>query len=462
MLEPSPSPSQHHDDATGPGPVATSTLTKRLRSAVRSRRRKVALRARRAAVSAGVRAKASAKAMPMPEPIRVRAHEIIPWRPGLRTVPNDRLLLGLQNRTPADEFARFIGDIRWPSTPVADGPHAALLRQAAVGDLTDADILDSDYAKFARQCIALRGFYFSATDDAGIVVVARDYLDAHRGHPPLLPGAHQSAPDSPPRVAPIAGSDCYQVLDGHHRIASNVVHGGISTTVRVKWLPVKTPLLAMLEEMTWTAGERQLYQPVQAPELEKGWTSVRRCTDRLEKMVTFLGERDMLPPHASSYVDVASCYGWFPSEMLRAGFSVAGIERDGLGPSIAEAAYGLDPSLIKVGDAVETLRASKAGWDVVSCFSLLHHFVLGRASTGPEDLLAALDGAARRVLFLDTGQANEEWFCRTLPLWTPTFIAEHLRSSTTFDEVIDLGPDEDAIPPYERNYRRHLFACVRN
>jgi hypothetical protein len=28
--------------------------------------------------------------------------------------------------------------------------------------------------------------------------------------------------------------------------------------------------------------------------------------------------------------------------------------------------------------------------------------------------------------------------------------------------VIDLGPDQDDVPPYEENYGRHLFACIRN
>jgi hypothetical protein len=65
------------------------------------------------------------------------------------------------------------------------------------------------------------------------------------------------------------------------------------------------------------------------------------------------------------------------------------------------------------------------------------------------------------VLFIDTGQENEEWFRTSLAGWNPEKIAEFLRENTTFDEIVDLGPDDDAHPPYADNYGRHLFACLR-
>ena len=100
--------------------------------------------------------------------------------------------------------------------------------------------------------------------------------------------------------------------------------------------------------------------------------------------------------------------------------------------------------------------------DVVSCFSLLHHFVLGRGSVDEVELLRLLDRATGRVLFIDTGQGHEDWFRKSLSSWDADYVGEFLERHGTFDQVIDLGPDQDDVPPYEGNYGRHLFACVRN
>ena len=48
-----------------------------------------------------------------------------------------------------------------------------------------------------------------------------------------------------------------------------------------------------------------------------------------------------------------------------------------------------------------------------------------------------------------------------LPEWDPPFIAKFLEKNSTFDEIIDWGPDADAVAPYQDNYGRHLFACIR-
>ncbi len=79
----------------------------------------------------------------------------------------------------------------------------------------------------------------------------------------------------------------------------------------------------------------------------------------------------------------------------------------------------------------------------------------------PERLVELLDRSTGRVLFVDTGQGDEEWFTTSLKGWTPAGIADFLGSNSSFAEIVDLGPDEDRVPPYASNYGRHLFACVR-
>jgi hypothetical protein len=329
--------------------------------------------------------------------------------------------------------------------------------------LSDDDIVASDYGRMALRCIDARGSYFGVTDHSGVVALARDYIARYRGEAPNGDAAadYRSRGHDPVLVAPVRASECYQVLDGHHRIALAAARGEQYAEVTTKWLPTTTPLQDLLNQMSWLEGSRELYQPLDAPELRQSWTRVRRCTDRRDKMLAFLGERDLLPPTATSYLDVASFYGWFVNEMSQAGFNARGIERDPLGPRVGNIVYGLSERAIRVGDA-EQLLLDEPRTDVVSCFSLLHHFVLGRASIDAAELVRLLDRVTRRVLFLDTGEGHEAWFRESLAEWDAAKVASFLREHGTFDEIVDLGPDCDAIPPYEKNYGRHLFACVRN
>jgi hypothetical protein len=412
----------------------------------------------RAALGNGLRS------APLPTPVRVAASRVLLRRPWSLDVPVDRLLLGAQNARgyTAAQFAEQVGDLMWPSTPVAEGPHVALLRLADErGDaLTDAEILESPYGLMAAACIRAQGRYFTATDLAGVVTVARAFIARYQGKPSVFANGH-SRPGAPILVAPIKGSDYYQVLDGHHRVALAIARGARSAKVTAKWFPVTTPLQDLLTTMSWLDGDRQLYQPLPGPELQMSWPTVRRCTDRLAKMTTFLAERGLLPPATTSYLDVASCYGWFVKEMAALGYAASGMERDPLAVPLGKAAYGLSEGDIQIGDCVELLQSAARSWDVVSCFSLLHHFALGRGAVSEKELIRLLDAATGKVLFFDTGQDHEAWFAESLRGWDTAAVAAFLREHTSFDEIIDLGPDEDAVPPHEQNYGRHLFACVR-
>lgn len=439
-----------------------SVLTQVHRMSHLPRGRRLARRTGRTARATRDRLLSTARRLPVPTPVRRGLGDALLWQPRLVDVPLDRLLLGGQNQLPASEFARLSGDLGWPSRRVLDGPHADLLRRGAAGPLSDAEILESPYGRMARSTIAAAGQYFAARDDAGIVAVARSFLDGRLGGTEQDAGRmpHQTRAGEPVRVVPIRNSDCYQVLDGHHRLAALGVAGAETATVRVKRVSVGTPLQDLLEQMSWTGGTRELYQPVDSPELGAEWVRVRRCTDRLDAMTRFLATQGIGP--GASYLDVASCYGWFVDQFTRLGLDGEGVERDENGPLIGALAYGLDPGRITVSDAEPFLADTGRSWDVVSCFSLLHHFVLGRASIGPEELLSRLDRVTGRVLFLDSGQAHEAWFRDSLSEWDTDYLRAFVRRHTTFDDVVDLGPDADAVAPYEANYGRHLIAAVRD
>ncbi|CAM3364204.1 hypothetical protein NODU109028_13665 [Nocardioides dubius] len=422
---------------------------------IRRMRRATRLRAHQMAVAAY----ATAQRTPMPTGVRDALRDRLAWQPELRVVDVDKLLLGGQNRLDAAGFAAAVGDPQWASTRVADGPHADLLRRAARAPLSDEEILGSRYAAMARVSIAASGQYFSAHDDAGIVEFAREFIGTtDELVPPPDRKPHQTRAGAPVEVAPIRDSDCYQVIDGHHRVARAAVEGIDQIAVRVKRIAVHTGLQEMLDAMSWIGGEPELYQPLTAPEVAT-WPTVRGCQDRFEAMIAVLDEIGL---EAGSYLDVASCYGWFVAAMGEHGLAAEGVEQDPIAPRLGQVVYGLEPGRVSTGEAVSFLRAAEYRWDVVSCFSLLHHFVLGRSEDSAEALVQALDAATGRVLFLDTGQEHEAWFRDSLAGWDSTRVREFLETETSFDRVVDLGPDQDDRPPYSGNYGRHLFACIRD
>ncbi|HEY6740530.1 MAG TPA: polysaccharide biosynthesis C-terminal domain-containing protein, partial [Actinopolymorphaceae bacterium] len=297
--------------------------------------------------------------LPLPYGVRVALSRLFLRRLRPVEVPLERLLLGAQDGIPVTRYANAFDDLLWASTPVTEGPHLALLRSAAEAGpdgLDDAAILASRYGEHARRCLLLTGRYFWATDDAGIVEVARAFLDRARGvDVPTRSG--QSTAHDPILVAPIRDSDCFSVLDGHHRLAIAAHRGDRTATVTVKRFAVSTPLQDVLDRMSWIGGKKELYQPIDAPELHRSWTTVRRCTDRLEKMDLFLTARGTARTEyrAPTYLDVASCYGWFVAQMGARGFAAEGLERDPLGRQVGAGVYGLEPEQIHVGEAVDFL-----------------------------------------------------------------------------------------------------------
>jgi 2-polyprenyl-3-methyl-5-hydroxy-6-metoxy-1,4-benzoquinol methylase len=163
----------------------------------------------------------------------------------------------------------------------------------------------------------------------------------------------------------------------------------------------------------------------------------------------------------ASYLDVGACYGWFVAQMRADGFDAHGVELDPRAPELAAAVYDIEPERITTSEASTFLAALEGTYDVVSCFSVLHHFVLGRGPCSAEELIELLDRATGRVLFFDTGEAHESWFAEVLPEWNAEYIEKWLRANTSFTNVVRLGVDEDARGPYAENYGRTLFACMR-
>lgn len=262
------------------------------------------------------------------------------------------------------------------------------------------------------------------------------------------------------RINLIRRSDCFLVAEGHQAVVAAYAAGAWLVDAEVVGCPSWTPFQQFVLDIGWLNGRAELYQPVPSAEFGAFWHVIRACQDRLDLMISFLVDHGLGPTRGRSYLDVGSCYGWFVAQMLGRGYDARGIEVEPMAPTMGQAAYGLAPERIAVGDCVDLLKTQPAV-DVMSCLSLVHHFLLGRGGCSAEELVGLLCRQTRRVLFLDTAEDHEAWFRDSLSGWNPHHVREWLLRHTDFDEVVALGIDRDSRPPYQDNYGRTLFACVR-
>ncbi|MBW8308961.1 MAG: methyltransferase domain-containing protein [Candidatus Paracaedibacteraceae bacterium] len=382
-------------------------------------------------------------------------------------VPIDKLLRGGENGIRAARYAELTDNFMRPSTPITEGPHVKLLRlYEEIGDkvFEDKVFTATDYYKNALECLTLTGSYFYDHPEK-IIQLARRFINQYKGKDLSLPSQPgQSNSGQPIWVRPIKFSSYYEVIDGNHRIARTIM-GGEKTIKAIIYEkePVFTPLQELLLDCLWINKQKWLYQPIEAPELKDQWTLVRQSIDRLEMMKNFLTKIDY-NISKKSYLDIGSSYGWFVKNFTEMGFNAFGIDRDPFSIKIGMNVYQLKPQQITNSDIILGLNHmidQNKIFDVVSCLSVLHHFVLNKSSTTAEDFIKKIDKLTKDILFIDTGEEHEEAFEGSLKGWNPQYIQEWILKNTSFKKVIALGVDQDKKPPFNQYYNRTLFACTR-
>ncbi len=380
-----------------------------------------------------------------------------------RVVAVDHLLVGGWNGMSAQRFAEKSGLLLDPSTRLIDSAQVELLRRYdTIGEAVygDDELRETPYFQRVRLAATISGHHRGARSDEELLQLAREFVDRYRGREiPYRPG--RSNASVMPRVRRIDRSDCFEIRDGHHGLAIEAARGTREIEVVVERPTAVTPIQQLLRRMSWLDGQERLYQPVALPEVAT-WPLMRRCTDRLSMMLDFLNKSEVSDGSKErTYLDVGACYGWFVAQMQSRGFDARGIEQDPLSQTLAPLIYQLDPTRLRAGDAIELLRQQSTKTDIVSCFSMLHHFVLGRSTSTAEELISLLDKVTGDVLFIDTGQSHESWFRLVLPEWTTEYIQQWILANSTFTSVRALGADQDDVAPFEGKYGRTLFACTR-
>jgi hypothetical protein len=354
---------------------------------------------------------------------------------------------------------------------VSQSPHVEFLREyQRIGDkVLDPQVLQQTaYFKHAAECIDIIGEYLTCTLEDQVCRIAQQFVALFRGEQiedERAAKTYLRPPKSVIYVRPIAYSDCFEVVDGMHQAAIAWVRGERDYRVYVMPPAVHTPLQQLILDSAFCRGNRELYQPVHSPELGDEWKTIRRCEDRFRLMKRFLEEHSLLPPSTESYLDLASSYGWFVRAFDQLGFDAyGGGEIDWASCEIGRRVYGLRKEQLVRSELVKFLRNDEQGYDVVSCLSITHHFLLGlpyRASIPAEDLIRLVDQKTKTLLFFDMGQEHEAWFREKLKGWNADYIEKWLLANTSFKKVFRLGTDQDNAPPFEDCYGRTLFACVR-
>lgn len=369
--------------------------------------------------------------------------------------------MGGENGCPGAEYARLSNDPLRTSTPVQCSPHFALLREyVAVGPpLFDEErFAKTSYGLNALRCIELQGHYFGATSIGDVLDRARRVCAAAGGGrwEPLAEA--ETAAGEPVMVRRIAYSDCYEVLDGHHRLALAALRG--ATRYPCAIVPVErslTEMQRMVMHSSGMPGKSILYQPISCPEF-RHWIVMRECADRLQMMAAYLTSKRVL---AGSYLDICCSYGWFVDEMRKRGYEAFGVNENGAAVAVGRIAYGLPPSAIEVAGAVDFLSTPRQ-YDVVSCFGVLHRFLRGQGSISAVDLIKLVDRSTGSILFIDAGEDHERRFKRSMASWDRSRIAAWLREHTSFNLIESLGTDRASEGKYRDQFGRYLFACTRS
>ena len=391
------------------------------------------------------------------------AARFVPPRPKTREIPVHKILLGGEGDLRAKQYSYLTGDLLRPSTRASSGPHATFLADyERLGErIFDQGIFETtSYYKNARDCIRVFGAYFPYTvsPDQLVLPAKRFALEFEGKSVAHLPAEGHSREGEVIKVFTIRDSDCYELMQGNHRVAFAARRNQKFITADVHFQAKHTPLQEMVLNVAWESGAKELYQPLGLPEFERSWILLRDCEARFDKILRFLCVRQLWPDRVDRVLDIGSYYGWFVSRFAAAGYNAQGIERDRQAIRIGQLIYGNLEGRVLWDDARTALSEAAMPSDVICCLSVMHHYVMGKYGTSADEFLKLLNEHTRKVLFFEMGEEHEEWFAQSLAGWNKDFIENWIIKNTDFKVAHELGRDSDNNGRYRNNFGRMLFA----
>lgn len=148
-------------------------------------------------------------------------------------VPIESCFLGGMWHLSGMIYGEAIGDPSWPETHLIDGPHADLYKRIASGEsLIDATGKPEPvpYVDMGLACIASFGAFNSAKDLSGMAQVIEMRRELFVTGKDRIDSDHLR-----PIVRRISGTDLFEVVDGHHRLAAAWVRGDTHACVDLVW-----------------------------------------------------------------------------------------------------------------------------------------------------------------------------------------------------------------------------------
>ena len=176
-------------------------------------------------------------------PFRGAMRQFKRHRPGFTCVNPGALRMGCQAGLDSIAIATASNNPLYGSLPMSESPHVGILRAAMeLGrELRIDEIMSSSYWSFAQDIIRISGDFFGARTDQEVIRVTRNFIDWATGSTGRAVHSGGSSLEDHILVAHIAGSSMFQVVDGHHRVAVEVIHGNAEIRVRRTWLSAEAP-----------------------------------------------------------------------------------------------------------------------------------------------------------------------------------------------------------------------------
>lgn len=391
------------------------------------------------------------------------------YKKHFETVEIEKILVGQQSGTPLDDWVELTNEFNRVSMSLVDSPYVNFLKAVDCDEtiLNDYNRLSvTSYYKMSEIVINEHGNYFGAKNSEELEIVMNDYYKFYKnyisnnngdGHEFYSQDCH-SKTDEPIMLNKIKQSDCYEVVDGHHRLAIKYLKGEKkirALIVNEKHSYLQKIILAGRQ----THGDCELYQPINRNEV-KNWRVVRKCSDRFQLIDNFL-KQNFLYNQLESLVDISCSYGWFANEFKKKGFKVLGVDNDQKVLKIGKIVFGLEDEELFREDAYDFLLTNEKKYDVVLFLSIFHHYAIKKEKGEISVILKKLDKMTNKILIFDTGQSHEKWFSEKLTDWNDDYIIKLVKRHTNFKEFIKLGVDTDNVGLYKDQYRRSLFVFVK-
>jgi hypothetical protein len=133
--------------------------------------------------------------------------------------------------------------------------------------------------------------------------------------------------------------------------------------------------------------------------------SVRECEDRWA-----IVEETLTATNAANLVDLGCAEGYFVRRTAETGRIAIGVDRDYNRLGLIEPARMFDRSKgsgFILGDIEPELIGRLPKFDVVICFSVMHHILRQNSLGHAREVLAAIASVTNKALLFDMGQSNE-------------------------------------------------------